>query len=1133
MKKFLTLVVALVLTIPMMAIGNNNGSTKANAIDFDWDKGVTHTGGTKWYRVDLAPLYEEDNPSLTLYLTNPSNVVGSSVDVSMQATVAGQSESKDYTIAARQYKTYTANASMLVRMKQKEIYLTLTANPKVGTQSTVKLSAKVFEAADLDETCKDARTLTWGTEATQAPMYSAWWKVSLKPIKDATDQDAQITITNTGAKTVTLKVGQSLDCPSSGMTKREYTLAPGEPVVTKVPRDMITNVQPDELYFGIENVESQISIKVEKVPQPPVPVIKGDTVATNLHVTDTIVPMPVGTTLYKISVADMNAQAKYEPEFTYRNMGSTPAKVSIKMAFNRPAFSTSDVEYDLGVGEEEIVVYKKNMLEGMDGVDSIYLLTTVTGDVNFYGRFKHVREGKACKTNIDFNWETGHSQEGRTTQWYAINVADARDNLKDIMIYVLNQGNASATVKASMAFSCPYIDLQEVTRTIAANGDTLKRRMGFSSYAMMSDTIWIGLETNQDIRFWADTVDAKKNAVVDSACVDAIDFNWKVGDTISANKPTWFRLDMAQVDSLAAKFPTVFVQNLSSTAAAKITAELSLECPDAIANQSRSLTIAANDAYSKQISRNMFENIVQDEIYLRIVSTEKISLQIRLSEEAEGASCASAIPFNWVSGNSQKANDNLWYMVDLRDALKDTTDVLFKVENKENAEGEFIWKITKTCSETAVPSIERYQIGKKEVKEFLKQYASLKDLKDSVIYIGLEGTTALRFYAERTAVAPIDTINADDVTISKINIDNGVAVTPADSVEWYQLKDEDIQLVRKKRVTNPQTLAMHFTNTSAEATEVVLEIAYAFPVTEAMLQLRYTVPAGSTLDKTLNWADFNEKLADNDSIYIRVTIPSKAVGKFSVMTELVDAFDGASREEAVPLVIGKRYEQPAMTERWYKVNTADLKLDKDMYNQVLYVATKNIGTSNATINAAVYEGLLSKEDMLYGYMDAESGRSRTVKPGQGKSHNIPAQALYALGDVELYIWVRSTGKVMFETKFNGTYAKLSDEQIAKNKVDQENATLVVPNVDYYLPANETKWFRVCGPYILNNFEYTDDANLEYELEGEGSATVTVTATLQDVMTYDMPVRTRTLNKSGKARKGSHTLLYLMDRGIKH
>lgn len=229
MKKFFLLIMASMMTVFMMAAGTGDGSTKANAIEFDWDKGITHDGGTLWYRVDLAPLYDEENPSLTLYLTNPSNEVGTSVDVSMQATVAGQSESKDYTIAARQYKTYTANASMLVRMKQTEIFLTLTSNGKI------KLSAKVFESADLDETCKDARVLKWNTVTTQNPMYSAWWKVDLTPVKNATKKDAKITLTNTGSKTVNLKIGQSLDCPSSGLTKREFQLAPGKSVEDTIP----------------------------------------------------------------------------------------------------------------------------------------------------------------------------------------------------------------------------------------------------------------------------------------------------------------------------------------------------------------------------------------------------------------------------------------------------------------------------------------------------------------------------------------------------------------------------------------------------------------------------------------------------------------------------------------------------------------------------------------------------------------------------------------------------------------------------------------------------------------------------------------------------------------------------------
>ena len=1118
MKKFLTLVVALVLTIPMMAVGRNDGSTKANAIDFDWDKGVTHTGGTKWYRVDLAPLYEEENPSLTLYLTNPSNVVGSSVDVSMSATVAGQSESKDYTIAARQYKTYTANASMLVRMKQTEIYLTLSANPKVGTESTIKLSAKVFEAADLDETCKDARTLSWNTEATQAPMYSAWWKVSLKPIKDVTGFDAQITITNTGSKTVNLKIGQSLDCPSSGMTKREYTLAPGESEVKKVPRDMITNVQPDELYFGIENVESQISIKVEKVAQPPVPVISGTQTAVNLHVTDTIEPMPATTTLYKISVADMDSLAKYEPEFTYRNVGTTPAKVSIKMAFNRPAFSTSDVEYDLGVGEEEIVVYKKNMLEGMDGVDSIYLLTTVTGNVNFYGRFKHVREGKACKTNIDFNWVSGHTQEGRTTQWYAIDVADARDNLKDIMIYVLNQGNAAATVKASLAFSCPYIDLQEITRTIAANGDTLTRRMGYSSYAMMSDTVWIGLETNQDIRFWADTVDAQKKAEVDSACMNAVPFNWEEGVMQKADTTVWYKINMDEVRDLAAKFPTVFVQNLSSSAPAVITAELSVECPDSIANQSRSLTIAANESYSKQLSRNLFENIVQDEIYLKVHSTQAISLQIRLTEEAEGASCSSAIPFNWVSGNTQNANDNLWYSVDLRNVMKRGNDLVLHIENRDNAACKGVIQLSYECPVVNAPSIQNFSLAAKGDRSVNIQNSALETLEDSIVYVNLQGTTGLRFWADTLAVQHFDTIFAAGLTLIPLQWDS--LYTQTTDTAWYIIPKSEIDYVRN--LDEKVKPVAHLINLGTKENTIKGEAAFAFPITKTMMTKSQKVAAGKPFTDTIPASTFDQFLK-KDSIILRITRPVGSAD-FQFRAELVKAFSGNSRNDALPIRMGELYTQSPMTSMWYKINTADWKKDKTLFNKALNVMTKNAGAGDTKVKVAVYEGLLSDVDMLeeYGLNDY---RERTIKKGQGKSHNIPAQAVYGLGDVELYIQVTTTDSIVFNSEFAGTYAPQAVDP------NQAKAQLLVPNVEYVVPADgQEHWYMVCIPYIQNNYIYTSDATLSYELNG--TATIEGTFTFQDEMDCAMPVRKRTINRSGGYHKGTKLLSELLNKAIK-
>ena len=1116
MKKFFLLTMASLMTVFAMAIGRNDGSTKANAIDFDWDKGITHNGGTLWYRVDLAPLYEEENPSLTLYLTNPSNEVGTSVDVSMQATVAGQSESKDYTIAARQYKTYTANASMLVRMKQTEIYLTLKSNGRI------KLSAKVFESADLDETCKDARVLKWNTETTQNPMYSAWWKVDLKPVKEATKKDAKITLTNTGSKTVNLKIGQSLDCPSSGLTKREYQLAPGKSIEDTVPQAMIKNVQPDELYFGVENVESQVSLKVELVDQPAEAIIPENPAEgfEELHVTDTMEIKAGKKHYFRISVAEMRDTAKYEPEFTYRNLGTTAAKVTVKMAFEVPAFGTSNTEYNLAAnGGEEIVVYKKNMLEGLsENIKFIYLLTECDQDINFYGRFKHVREGKACKTNIDFNWETGHTQEARTTQWYAVNVADARDNLKDIVVHLQNLGNASATVKASMAFSCPYIDLQEVTRTLGAKSAPISRRIGYSSYAMMSDTVWIGLETSQEIKFWATTVDAKTKEP-DAACEKAVEFNWKEGALQNAGDTVWYKIGMDSVRTLK-NFPTVFVQNLSSTKAVNITAELSLECPDSIENEARKLTIAANGSYSKQLSRNMFENIVQDTIYLRVIANQQIKIQIRLTEEAAGSSCSSAIPFNWVSGNTQKANENLWYSVDLRNVMKRGNDLRLHLKNQAEEKSNGVIQLAYTCPIEEAPSIQNFTLGANAQKDVTIQNSALETLSDSIIFVNLQGTTGLRFWADTLKVEPFDTITGEGLTLIPLQWDS--LYTQSVDTAWYIISKEELDKVRfAEEKVKP---VAHLFNLASKPNTIKAEAAFRFPIVKKMMTKSQELKAGQHYSDTIPASTFDQILKDSTvNIILRVTRPAGS-GDFQFQAELVKAFSGNSRNDALPIRLGERFTQSPNTEMWYKINTADLKKDKTLYNQQLWVSAKNAGAGDAKVTVHVYEGLLSQTDMLeqFGLGDF---RERTIKKGQGKSHDVPAQAIYAVGDVELYVQVRTTDSLVVESAFKGTYAPQAVDPA------QAKAKLLVPNVEYVLPGdNQEHWYQVCIPYIRNNYKYVHAATLTYELDS--TATIEATATLQDNMDCAMPVRKRTINKSGKHYKGEKLLSDLLAKGIK-
>ena len=1121
MKKFFLLTMASMMTVFAMAIGRNDGSTKANAIDFDWDQGNVHTAGTKWYHVDLTPLYQEENPSLTLYVTNPSR--DESVEASMTATVAGETETKHYTVSPHEHQVYSANATMLVRLHQTEIYLTLT------TDGEVRLSAKVFEASDLDETCKNARELKWDTETTQTKGYAAWWKVNLNSIKDTVNnkgKDARVTITNIGTGVVNLRTGQSLDCPSSGLTKRNYTLAAGESLVDTIPQSMILSVYPDEIYFSIENLEQPVKMKVDMVNQPVHPIIPGPTgpdamtaVDLDVNPTDTTIQsysIPAGTTLFAFSVADLNALAKYEPEFTYRNENGTAAHVTVKMAFERPAYGTTNSSYTIAAGEDEIVVYKKNMLEGMTDVDSIYLLTIADQPITFLARYKHVREGKACKTNIDFNWESGHTQEARTTQWYAIDVAEARDNIQDIVVHVQNMGTASATVTAQLAFSCPYYDLSEVTRTVAANGQPVSRVLGYSSYAMMSDTVWIGLTTSENIKFWATTQKAPTKEA-DEACLTAIKFNWDDGVMQNANDTVWYKIAMEEAREKSAKFPTVFVQNLSADAPAKIEAELSMECPDSIANEKRSLTIAANGSYSRTLARNMFENIKQDTIYLRVISSQAITLQIRLTEEAEGASCSSAIPFNWVSGNTQEANANLWYSVDLRNVMKRGNDFRIHLENKDNEACRGVIQLAYSCPVEDAPSVQDFKLAKKATKSVTIRNSTLETVEDSIVYINLQGTTALRFWADTLKVVPFDTIKADGLTLIPLQWDS--LYTQNVDTAWYIIPKSEIDLVRN--MEEKQKPVAHLINLGTAECTVQAEAAFAFPIVKKMMSKSQTLKSKQHFSDTIPAATF-EQILKKDSIILRVVRKAGAPA-FQFRAELVKANTGNTRYDAEPISFNKHIIQEPNTTMWYKVKTADWKKDKSLIGKSLHVSAQNIGTGDADITVAVYEGLLSNVEMI-DYYTGKQGK-RTVKKGEGKSHNIPAQAVFALGDVEMYIQVQTNQRLEFKTS-------LSDYASAPADPAQQKAKMLVPNVDYPIKANETQWFLVCAPYIRNNYKYVDASNLAYELEGNGPAKIEVTATVQDTLVYKVPVRTRTINKSGTARKGKRPLKDLLNKAIK-
>ena len=1109
MKKFLLFSVAVMTSVFMMAAGTGDGSTKANAIEFSWEDGHVQTGSqTLWYRVSLDPLYQEDIPTLTLHLTSLSLL--DTVVVTMDASIAGQSGQRTYTFLPGKHMSWSANATSLVRMKATEVFLKLTTTA-TSEEAKMKLTAQVYDAIDLDEACKEAKPFNW-SGITQAAGVVQWFKVNLKAAQAAEKKDVKIAITNNGSRDLHLRAGQSLDCPSSGLTKRSFVIASGKTVFDTIPASMIKSVSAEEIYVTFDN-DQPIAVSAELIDAPSTPIYEN--VPTDLHV-ESNQTLEAGPHFFRISVQEMNDSAKYEPEFTFRNTGLGAVKIVRKMSFENPVYGWQTSPIEIPEGEEVVEVIKKNVVEGIDVAKTPFIYVLIENDKPFQlvGRYKHVREGKACKSNIDYNWEKGHSQEGKTTQWYAVDVKEAKKSISDIRVTIENIGFADATIKGAVAFSCPYIDLQEATRTVKL-GKPITSTIGYSSYAMMTDTIWIGVTTDQDIRFFAELIPVEtKPADPNDPCLEAKNFDWDNGQKLAANTPQWYKVDLRDARALKV-FPTAYITNLSATNEVTINAELSLECPDTIPNQTRTVTIEPNGVRSQKISRNLFENIKADSVYIRVEATQDIFFELRMTEEAEGSSCTSAIRFNWSIGNDQKANDDIWYSIDLETAIKSKSDIKVTIVNKENKEGNGTAALAYSCIDEVLQKV-NFNLGAKESVTKTIPYSSLEMLNYSVVYIELTGNTALHIEAELVPAEKLpesEQVKCEDLADAVV-LDWDTEFTQNGGSAWYKLD----KAILDSLISGEKTAEAHIWNEAGAELNITGEIAFSCPVEYKMASKTITLKSDEDLVKAIE-ANTAQQFAEKEAIYIRLS----AAGKFKFAVRLISTWTGIDRDHALRVKYNEEITQAANTTMWYRINSEDLKDIENIDGARLYVEA-SMPEDNTTVEVAVFEEN-SKQDMIE-YYTGRQAKHTFGKAHSGK-HYVPAYVVRALADKVLYLRVK-TNKPLSGKSVLSHYKTRAEAGKADINV-KELATLAVPNVKYSIPAGG-RWFAICLKDLRDNFVLTRDAGFTIKNPNSEAVTVSGTATWQEVLTYDIPYRTRTIDKG--VREYSMTFIEAIEKAAR-
>ena len=604
MKKFLLIALSVLLGMPLMAQVVADGSTQARAIEFNWKDGNTQNGGTSplWYRVDLTPLYDDvESPTLALYLTNLSN---SDATVTIKATLFGNTEERSYTIAPKGKKIWSMGASALVQTNTKEVYLTLASDQKVA------LSASVYETEDVDDACVSSTlfVVEEGASTTHAAGTSVWYNIDLTdalPGGNMASNDVDVIITNNGSATATVQGALSMDCPSSGVSEYTMSIPAGGSTTRTLKRAMIDALTSNNVYLRV-NTNQPLTITTDLgafVPPTGVPVFStAGAIEAELETLYNVSSEQV----YKIHLDSLRGK-RVMPEVTVTNPGTTAATVTAQIGLTPDPTSVIEKTVTIAAGESLVKDIEKNMVDGISAQDGyVYVRIVTTQAINFSARLKHVIEGNACKNSREFDWVNGHTQEANTTVWYAVNIAEAKTNVQDIILTVENLASAKATLKAEVAFACPYIDLQTATRTLAA-GASQTQTLSYSSYGMMAtDIVYVGLTTNQKVKISAQ----KQNVVLttpDDACLSAVVFDMTEGGKQSAGDTVWYKVGVKSLRWLD-QLPYVSIQN-RGTAPVTIHAALSLDCPDSIPNSERSLTIGVGGTYEKLISRDLLNKI--------------------------------------------------------------------------------------------------------------------------------------------------------------------------------------------------------------------------------------------------------------------------------------------------------------------------------------------------------------------------------------------------------------------------------------------------------------------------------------------------------------------------------------------
>ena len=535
MKRLFLFLFAAVLSISMFA---QTGKTKAQAIPYDWDKGIfveSTAGEGKWYVVMLR----QDQTDYDSKYNGPFNAQGKTAEgltninvmvvnpldesatIDVIAYIGDNETSRHFTLAKGGFKAMTFGAGMFVQMGIDRVYLHLVMDVTITKEEAeamdaVNVNVKAVESENVVSFVPVAFDWTNFPDKTAGTTIPAnketWVEFDFGPEGGELDEGNytyKFYVEKANATPITINGGISYDCPATSIQEQSKELSSAS--TAKVLDAAKLAIMPKKVYVRIKAPQA-LTIYAEQValpaPDPQAPVLFNKADAKEVKLYDntdaTVYSLNGGQLAYKVGYNTLKAAENYYRQIEVTNNEDHEITIvgkATKTFVDGKAYSAVSKSVTIPAGQTYYKKIDKTMQSavGSAATDTIWAVGPA-----FNVTFKLTQQPndpEYCQTATPFVWNEWNQQNGGY-QWYSVNIADAKTAKADIVLTMETvEQSEEAEITVDIAAACA---LGAPMQSYSGKSMSRTKTLSYSLYEKnQNDVMYVRVRTDKNIKVMA------------------------------------------------------------------------------------------------------------------------------------------------------------------------------------------------------------------------------------------------------------------------------------------------------------------------------------------------------------------------------------------------------------------------------------------------------------------------------------------------------------------------------------------------------------------------------------------------------------------------------------------------------